>query len=167
MEQAILFIDPEAKTKIALAKVPKDASGNPYYIGKIQFPGTMEFENGVSFMVFLSEDGLEELQIAPIDPLRRNKSGNGASLNNGRFSIDLHPMFDQRGEKYYVGEAIGLTEIKLHKGIFFTVFVSRAGQEQIQISRLQYKPRPKFQEEPFNINDASNFDREYMVANSR
>ena len=44
----------------------------------------------------------------------------------------------------YVGEAMGLSKIDLHEGIFFTIFTSVPGQEQLQISRLQAKPRPRF-----------------------
>ena len=151
VRNSTLLIDPDAKTKIALIKVPRDAAGKPFFIGKLQFPGTMEFEQGVSFMVFVAEDGVEELQIAPIDPNRRSKTNRdcGASLlSNGRFSIDLHPMIDQNGSTYYVGEAIGLSKIDLRQGIFFTIFTSIPGQEQIQISRLQVKVRPRYDEAP-------------------
>lgn len=135
-----LRIDPEAKTKVELTKIERDANGHPYYIGKLQFPGTLDFEGGVSFMVFVSEEGFEELQISPLDPSRRSKSRrDGAGLNGGRFAIDLHPKQDQNGKTYYVGEAIGLVEMKLRKGIFFTIFVSREGQEELQISRLNHK----------------------------
>jgi len=144
--ETTLLIDPEAKTPVKLIKVPRDAAGKPFFIGKMQFPGTLEFEQGASFMVFVAEEGVEELQIAPLDPTRRNKMSrdSGASaalLNNSRFSIDLHPMIDQNGSTYYVGEAIGLSKIDLRPGIFFTIFTSIAGQEQIQISRLQVKTR--------------------------
>lgn len=135
-----LCIDPEAKTKVELTRIDRDANGQPYYIGKLQFPGTLEFEGGISFMVFVSEEGFEELQISPLDPSRRSKSRReGAGLSGGKFSIDLHPKQDQNGKTYYVGEAIGLVEMKLRKGIFFTIFTSREGQEELQISRLNHK----------------------------
>jgi hypothetical protein len=155
-----LLIDPEAKTKVSLIKV-LDAGGNPYFIGKLQFPGTMDFEKGVSFMVFTAEDGYEELQIAPVDPSRRskaNRDNNGAMLNNGKFSIDLIPMIDNHGSKYYVGEVTGLSKMELREGIFFTVFTSISGQEQIQISRLQVKVRPKYDLQRSNIFDPKRFN---------
>ena len=147
----ILVIDPEAKTIIPLIKVPKDAVGNPYFIGKMQFPGTMEFERGASFMVFTAEDGHEELQIAPLDPMMLSKvngNGRGASITNGKFSIDLVRFVDQNGADYYVGEAIGLSKIDLFHGIFFTIFTSIRGQEKIQISRLQVKHRQRYDNLP-------------------
>src|SRR5690606_15220266 len=144
-------IDPEAKTKVELARIEKDSNGQPYYIGKLQFPGTLEFDGGVSFMVFSAEQGLEELQIAPLDAtrLRGNRETSGASFNNGRFSINLHSMKDQNDKIYYVGEAVGFVEIDLRKGIFFTIFVSRPGQEELQITRLNHKKkfkRPGFEQ---------------------
>lgn len=139
------FIDREAGGRIPLIKVPKDAAGNPYFIAKYQLPATMKFEKGALFMVFLAESGVEELQIFPMDPSRRSKArtGCGASINNGRFSIDIRPMIDQNGATYYVGEVIGLIEIDLVPGIFLTIFTSIPGQEKIQISKLEFKPKPR------------------------
>jgi hypothetical protein len=142
--QTTLLIDPEAKLKIPLIKVPKDVMGNPYFIGKLQFPATMEFEQGVSFMVFTSDDGMEELQIAPTDPNRIVNRKKGLYINNGKFSIDIHPMIDANGLTYYVGEANDLSKLDLRQGIFFTIYTSISGQEQIQISRLQVKPRQRY-----------------------
>lgn len=140
------YIDPEAKTKVELTKISKDSNGHPYYIGKLQFPGTLEFNCGASFFVFVSEEGVEELQIAPLDPARRNKSKrDGAYMSEGRFSIDLHPMTDQNGNTYYVGEAIGLANLKLRQGIFFTIFLSIPGQEEIQISKLNHKRKRRLE----------------------
>ena len=143
------YIDPEAKTKVELTKIQRDANGHPYYIGKLQFPGTLEFSCGASFFVFVSEEGVEELQIAPLDPSRRNKSSRDAYLGGEgkhiRLSIDLHPMVDQNGHRYYVGEAIGLTDMKLRNGIFFTIFTSVQGQEEIQITKLNHKRRRRWE----------------------
>jgi hypothetical protein len=150
----ILLIDPEAKTKIPLINLNKGPDEPPVFIGKIQWPGSMEFEHGISFMIFLADKGCEELQIAPLDSYRRNRlsrdvstiSGGSACkapvLSNGRFSIDLHPMVDKNGDNYYVGESIGPSKIDVRHGIFFQIFIT-PGEERLQISRLQIKPRVK------------------------
>lgn len=133
-------IDPEAKCKVDLIKIRQDTNGHPYFIGKLQFPGTLDFEAGASFMVFVSQDGVEELQIAPLDPARRSKSrSDSANLSGSRLVIDLHQMKDQNGDIYYIGEALGLLEMDLRRGIFFTVFTSKAGEEELQISRLNHQ----------------------------
>lgn len=142
--ETTLLIDSEAKTKIPLIKVPKDSAGNPYFIGKIQWPGVMDFEHGISFMVFVAENGMEELQIAPADPSRISKINKDLYLNHGKFCIDIHPMIDQNGSIYYVGEAIGFQKIDVRQGLFFTIYTSIVGQEQIQIGRLHVKARKKY-----------------------
>lgn len=64
----------DGKIKIILEK-RQDNYGNAYYIGKIQSPITIDCEKGVSFMVFISEEGNEELQISNLDkkPLSKVK----------------------------------------------------------------------------------------------
>ena len=141
------YIDPEAKPSLPLNKI-LDANGNPYYIGKLQFPGTMDFELGASFFIFVSEDGYEELQISPINPNRRTKTHRGSfTMSDGRFSIKLHPMRDRNDRIYYVGEATGLNKLDLTKGIFFTIFLSKPGHEEVQISRLNHRRRFRDEED--------------------
>ncbi len=48
-----------------------DDEGRKFFVGKLQFPGNINTSDGVVFLVFTSEAGLEELQIAPMD--KKNK----------------------------------------------------------------------------------------------
>lgn len=45
----------------------EDGNGNVFYVGKLKFDGTINFEKGIAFLVFISEDGSEQLQITSID----------------------------------------------------------------------------------------------------
>ena len=45
----------------------KDVDGRTFYIGKVDFPGTLDFSKGVVFLVFVSDKGEEELQIAHME----------------------------------------------------------------------------------------------------
>ena len=135
----ILCIDPDAKLRVSLTKIKKV---EPFYIGKLQFPSPLDFEDGISFMAFLAEDECEELQIAPLDPSRRVRR-DGFGMCNGRVSISLRPMQDRWGNTYYVGEACGSAKLDLRRGIFFTLFVSRPGQEELQIQALDHSRRRK------------------------
>ncbi len=138
----MIYIDPDAKIKVPLRKVPADANGYPYYVGKLQFAGNLDFETyGQSFMVFVSEEDAEELHIGPIDPNRRSKTRhNGANGGpSGRLIVDLHPFLDKHEDVVYAGECKIPHQMDCTRGIFFTIFVSRSGSEQLQISRL--KPR--------------------------
>ena len=130
----------DAKPRIPLKKIPKDINNQPYYVGKVQWPGTLNLKNGVSFMVFVSEEDVEELQIAPYNKNRRaKKQRNYSNLNSngGRIRINLRPVKDRNGNTYYVGEIKSAEVINLEDGVFFTVFTSRPGKEELQISRLK------------------------------
>ncbi len=45
----------------------KDKNGNVFYVGKLQFPGSITLKDGATFLVFLSDKGCEQIQIACMD----------------------------------------------------------------------------------------------------
>lgn len=45
----------------------KDKDQNIYYVGKLKFKGNVNFEEGVTFLVFVSDQGNEQLQLAAMD----------------------------------------------------------------------------------------------------
>jgi hypothetical protein len=138
-----ISIDNEAKGHIYLRE-KTDKDGNPFFIGKLQIPCTLEFDKGIVFMVFVSDKGEEEIQFAPLDPrrLRRAKENSSSfGVRGGRLCIDLHPVIDKDNETFYVGEAIGPINMNLRQGIFLTVFLSREGKEELQMSPLKHKAR--------------------------
>lgn len=51
----------------------KDGEDRTYYVGKLQFPGTIDCSEGVVFLVFVSENGTEQIQISTLD--KSDKSG--------------------------------------------------------------------------------------------
>ncbi len=48
-------------------KAKKDIYKRTFYVGKIKFPGTIDCSKGVAFLVFVSDSGEEQIQIAPMD----------------------------------------------------------------------------------------------------
>lgn len=44
-----------------------DKEKRTYYVGKLKFPGTIDCSKGVAFLIFIAENGSEQLQIAPMD----------------------------------------------------------------------------------------------------
>jgi hypothetical protein len=147
-------IDNDAKLRIYLNKIPRDSNGQPYYIGKLQFPGELNFERGVSFMIFVSEEGQEEIQIAPVDPDRRSRGRrSGFGYRGGRITIDLHSFRDGGGELVYIGEAQGPGKIDCTQGLFFTVFTSIEDREELQIGRLDHSQSKRRREYYANQND--------------
>jgi hypothetical protein len=144
-----ITVDDDAKPRIPLTRLSDD-EGRNYYIGKFQFPGTLDFRHGVSFMVFVSEPDYEELQIGPIDDFRRSSKTNklrGTKISD-KIHIDLHPAIDSHGKVYYLGEAVCMANVNTTEGVFFTIFVSREGSEEIQISQLDHSRKiRKFERE--------------------
>ncbi len=45
----------------------KDKDNNTYYVGKLRFNGNITFKDGMTFLIFVSDKGGEQLQLAPMD----------------------------------------------------------------------------------------------------
>lgn len=52
--------------KIELKSKP-DKDGQTYYIGKVKFPGSIDCSKGVTFLIFVSDEGDEQMQIMPLE----------------------------------------------------------------------------------------------------
>lgn len=145
-------IDNDAKARVMLDKLI-DGNGNPYYVGKLQAPFDWNFTHGSSFMVFISDEGHEELQIGPVNWDRyaikpQKKRKNGEITSDGKITIKLRPSTDRDGKPFYVGElVIPNAFISLAKGVFFSIFVSREGNEEIQIGPLDHSRKKKLMEQ--------------------
>jgi len=48
-------------------KAKKDIDKRTFYVGKLKFPGSIDCSKGVAFLIFVSDNGNEEMQIASID----------------------------------------------------------------------------------------------------
>jgi hypothetical protein len=48
-------------------KARKDKDGNIFYVGKVKGPVLIDCSEGASFLIFVSDQGDEQLQIAPMD----------------------------------------------------------------------------------------------------
>lgn len=131
-----IFVDQEAKLAVPL-DAKKDAKNNTFYIGKLQFNGSLNLKEGQTFMIFLSDDGAEEMQIGIMDPDREVRPS--ILRHDSRISVRLKKHFDMYENVYYVGELKGAGELNMQKGVFFTIFNSVEGREELQISPLKVK----------------------------
>ncbi len=108
----------------------EDDFGGVFYIGKLLAPIEINCTLGVAFFIFVSDQGDEELQIAP---MQVNAVSNRHHFKNGRLKIDLETRLDKDKEKYYLCKMRDNMRISCNAGATFMVFVSREGVEQIQI----------------------------------
>lgn len=138
-------VDSGAKMIVKLLK-KTDANDQSFYIGKLQFNGTLDFrDNGLLFMIFVSEDGCEEMQIGVLDPKKKKKFWQGENLEKlgDRISLSLKPFIDKDGNTNFIGEAEGDVVIDMKQGAFFTIFTSIKSRAQLQIAPLrQQQVRP-------------------------
>ena len=119
-----------------------DANDNIFYLGKLKFPGTLDFSKGITFLVFNSEDGDEELQIAVND--KENTSYSKFSKKRDRLEVRLDARTDQHNNKFYIAKLQYNGYIDCSSEVVFLIFVSREGSEEIQIvgNILQTGDRP-------------------------
>lgn len=140
------YVDDSAKLIVPMHRII-DRDGNPYYIGKLQFPGGIDLGEGASIMLFTSEEGAEELQIGILDPNKRSGKVRKSTRPlyagaEGKIRIDLHSVKDSKGRTFYIGEAIAPVVIGCkRKGIFFNAFTAQSGSEELQISTLRHKKK--------------------------
>lgn len=50
-----------------------DSEGKSYFIAKVRGPFTIDCTNGICFLIFCSENGLEEMQVGPLLDKRDKK----------------------------------------------------------------------------------------------
>jgi hypothetical protein len=137
-----VFNDVDGNAGIAVKlRANEDSNGNVYYTGKLQIPGVLNFDNGASFMVFVSEEGAEEMHLRsmPKNKLERIQDQSECTVfhhEDDMLSLSLRSAIDRFENKIYIGEAFGNFKRDLSDGVFFRIFVSKEGFEEIQISSL-------------------------------
>jgi len=127
--------------QIPLKRIDRDASGNAYHVGKLQFPGVIDLELGASMRI---ENDV--LHIEMLEEHRRfsGRNGSGTYSKFGKTVIPLH-----RGLRdEYVGETSAPQILDCTHGYFLTIFTSRPGQEQIQFGRLEHDQHRRRRFEP-------------------
>jgi hypothetical protein len=102
-----------------------------FYLGKLQYPGFIDCSAGVTFLIFLSQDGEEELQVAPTD--QDNNVYNTYIKKHDRINVLLEPRVDQYEKVFYVCKLQFRGLIDCRQEISFIVFNAKPGAEELQI----------------------------------
>ena len=110
-----------------------DGKEKVYYISRIKFPGIIDLSRGATFLIFLSDSGGEELQIACND--KDNTTYNKYSKKNNKLKVALDSRVDKHKAKYFVAKLHydGYIDCSKNEAAFM-VFTSKEGYEELQIS---------------------------------
>lgn len=108
-----------------------DKEEQTYYLGRLKFPGTINLSDGVTFLIFTSDLGEEELQIAINN--KENSTFSKYSLRNDRIKVDLDEREDQYGKVFYVAKLNLDGVISCKSDLVFLIFLSKKGSEELQI----------------------------------
>jgi hypothetical protein len=58
-----------ANDRLSIELEPRtDDQGRKYFVGKLKAPIKIDCENGVAFLIFVSEEGCEEMQVCNAQP---------------------------------------------------------------------------------------------------
>lgn len=108
-----------------------DKDENIFYIGRLESPVLIDLSKGATFLVFLSEDGAEELQIAVND--RENTAFSRFSRRDDRLKIHLENRSDKHKNQFFVAKVHADLMVNCFSETAFIVFVSKEGHEELQI----------------------------------
>ena len=108
----------------------EDKDQQIYYLSKKAGPLILNLKKGAAFLIFTSEDGNEELQIANLD----SDTGHYSTFyrKEDRLKIRLDKRQDSYGKSFYVGKIKANFNIDC-SDVSFIAFLSKEGKEELQI----------------------------------
>lgn len=109
-----------------------DKEEEVYYIGRLKAPVSIDLTEGVTFLVFLSKSGEEELQIAPND--KENTTFSRYTIRGNKIKIRLDRREDKDGKVFYVCKVRHPGRVNCLNEACFMVFTSRQNNEELQIT---------------------------------
>ncbi|MDP2683489.1 MAG: hypothetical protein Q8P20_00375 [bacterium] len=113
--------------------VREDANKNIFHLGRLRAPCKIDLTRGVTFLIFVSDSGEEELQIACND--KENTIFSKCYKQSDRFKVPIEDREDQYKKTFYVAKIQynGYIDCGAKDGVVFIVFTSKAGAEELQI----------------------------------
>jgi len=128
-------VDRDATIPIELIR-KQDVHGEDFFVGKCQFPGTLDLSAGISFRAYIS-DGDEQLYIGMPD---EESKPNISRISHKRIYVKMIPITDGNNEQCFAGELSSPLPMPLsaHRGLWFTLFI-KEGREELQITELRHK----------------------------
>jgi len=110
----------------------QDKKGNLYYVGKVFAPLNLDLSRGAAFLIFISEQGDEELQIAYLD---EESQASYFYVEGSKIKAKIEKRIDANEQSYFLAKIRGnlLLSPDKDKGISFVIFTSKEGREELQI----------------------------------
>jgi hypothetical protein len=146
----------------------EDRDGQIYYMGRIQFPGSLKFEKGAAFLFYPEGDqpelhfcNLLSPDLANVFDYYKQRRTRINRTRHGSLPIEMHkrlednPPEGQEPRKFYVGKIQFNGEINCENGVMFMIFIADEGEEELQISIFDPAKSKKYQdkEESFSQNE--------------
>ncbi len=111
----------------------QDANGQTYYIANKLPNFSLDLRKGYVFFVFISDKGVEDLQIGSLDPGVEKLSYINVQTNR-KLKFRIYPREDKNKNIYYLGKIkLNATLVLDPSDSSFMVFTSIEGSEEIQI----------------------------------
>ena len=104
---------------------------NKYYLAKYRSPMTLDLSKGVAFLLFISESGYEELQIAPL--YKDNLNLSRFEQKDNKVKLRLYRRKDAHGKIYYVGKLKMNALVSFEDGGSFIAWVWKTNAESLQV----------------------------------
>ena len=114
-----------------LLKDKQDKNDNKYFVGKQEFPGTLDLSKGVAFLIFLSEMCEEEIQIAHLN--KENVTFSKFTKQKDRLKIKLDKRIDSFDKPFWIAKIQYNGYLDFSDEAAFLVFTSKEGNEELQI----------------------------------
>ena len=108
-----------------------DKDDNIFHIGRLRSPIVIDLSQGVTFLVFLSEDGSEEVQLAIND--RENTTFSKFTRRKDRLKIRLEKRSDKHKKNFLIAKIQADLLVNCFAETAFIVFTSKEGAEELQI----------------------------------
>ena len=125
----------------------EDKDGAIYYIGRLKSPITINFKDGVAFILYTDSDDpelhfcpLEVPDISDVFEYYETRRPNPNRARHQNLSIDLHaryekdPLPGEQARKFYIGRIQFDGLVNCSDGVIFLAFTSDPNQEQLQIA---------------------------------
>ena len=106
---------------------------NIYYMVKYQkgTPISIDLTNGVTFLIYNSESGFEELQIAPFDQDNPNLAR--FERKDNKIKMRIYRRTDVNDKTYYVGKLKLNAKVSFQDGGSFMIWTSKENSESLQV----------------------------------